>query len=225
MQLPEEQFLDSYFLFIDESGDFDFSESGTKYFVMAGVLTHNPVQTALPLQTLRYRMLEKGMNVSSFHASPDLQLVRDSVFEQILNLKDMSAHVVYGSKAVLNDSLRNTQALHFHFTSALMRYHLQSGALKESSRLIVVIDQSLTPKKQSAFHASIKPLFKEFKRDFQVFFQSMKTDYNGQIADYVAWAKFKQLERDEHRPWQALTSSLTITEQQIRGRKAGDSLI
>ena len=218
--------LTSHFLFIDESGNFDFSAKGSSHFVMAGVLTRDPLNSALPLQRLRYQLLERGINVSSFHAAPDLQIVRDSVFDALEGLVGVKAHLVYAKKSDLQDSLRTMQDLHFHFASALVRHHLHAGNVPDSGRLVVVIDQSLPSKSQSAFHASIKPIFKRRNGEFQVYFQSMKTDFNGQIADYVAWAKFKQLESDEHRPWQALSRSLTITEQEIKGGRfldlAGD---
>jgi hypothetical protein len=37
-----------------------------------------------------------------------------------------------------------------------------------------------------------------------MYFHSVRTDYNGQIADYVGWAKYVQLERGEERPWNSL---------------------
>jgi hypothetical protein len=207
----------SHFLFIDESGNFDFGSSGSAHFVMAGVLTPNPLKSALPLQALRYRLLEQGINLSSFHAAPDLQEVRNSVIEAISNLSELKAHVVFGRKDKLDPSLKNMQDLHFQFTTALMRYHLDRGHVQDSSQLIVVIDQSLPVRAQAAFKSSIKQMIKQYEKQFRLFFQSMKTDYNGQIADYVAWAKFKQLERGEHRPWEALSRSLTLTEQEIHG--------
>lgn len=210
----------SHFLFIDESGDFDFVETGTDHFVMAGVLTSDPLASALPLQALRYRLLEEGINLSSFHAAPDLQKVRNSVIEEISTLSELKAHVVFGKKGQLQPSLHNRQDLHFEFTAALMKFHLDSGHVQDSRQLIVVIDQSLPVRAQAAFKSSIKPMIKQYEKHFQIFFQSMKTDYNGQIADYVAWAKFKQLERGEHRPWQALSGSLMITEQEISGNGA-----
>lgn len=66
------------------------------------------------------------------------------------------------------------------------------------------------------FHASIKPLFKKYQVDFHIFFQSMKTDHNGQIADYIAWSKFKQLERGESRPWDLLRQSISLSETEIK---------
>lgn len=82
----------SHFLFIDESGDFNFTDSGTKHFVMAGVLTKNPLKSARPLQDLRYQLLAKGINLSSFHAAPDLQIVRDLVFNEIAQMSDIEIH-------------------------------------------------------------------------------------------------------------------------------------
>lgn len=205
----------SYFLFIDESGDFDFSDSGTTHFVMAGVLTQNPLQSARPFQELRYQLLEKGINQSSFHASPDLQEVRDLVFKQIAGLSSIRTHVVFGRKDQLHTSMKNMRDLHFYFTAALMRFHLDEGHIRDSNQLVVVIDQSLPAKWQAAFKLSIKPMIKQYQIKVHIFFQSMKTDYNGQIADYIAWSKFKQLERGENRPWDLLTQSIGPTEMEM----------
>jgi hypothetical protein len=207
----------SHFLFIDESGDFNFTDSGTKHFVMAGVLTKNPLKSARPLQDLRYQLLAKGINLSSFHAAPDLQIVRDLVFNEIAQMSDIEIHVVSGEKGQLDPSIRNMKDLHFEFTLALMQFHLDRWNISGFNQLVVVIDRSLPIKDQVAFRSSIKKLIKRYRMQFQIYFQSMKTDYNGQIADYVAWAKFKQLERGEHRPWQALSKSLVITESEVRG--------
>lgn len=207
----------SFFLFIDESGDFNFTDSGTEHFVMAGVLTKEPLKSARPLQDLRYQLLAKGINQSSFHAAPDLQSVRDLVLNEITQMSDIEIHVVSGKKSQLDPSIRNMRDLHFQFTSDLMQFHLDRGNISDSNQLVVVIDRSLPIKAQAAFKSSIKPIIKPYRIQFQIHFQSMKTDYNGQIADYVAWAKFKQLERGEHRPWRALSNSLVITESEIRG--------
>lgn len=51
---------------------------------------------------------------------------------------------------------------------------------------------------------AIKPDLKASGRPFRIYFQQMSTDLNGQIADYVAWARYVGVSRDEHRPWAAL---------------------
>lgn len=204
------------FLFVDESGDFDFGSSGSRHFVMAGVLSQNPPESARPLQDLRYRLLQEGWDISSFHASPDLQFVRNQVLNAITNIGGISTHVVFGAKEKLSPKLRTMEDMHSHFTTSLVKQFLQTQVVKASERLVVVIDQSLPPKKQAAFNSSIKPLFKQHQKEFHIYFQSMKTDHNGQIADYIAWSKFKQLERGESRPWDLLRQSISFSETEIK---------
>jgi hypothetical protein len=149
------------FVFIDESGNFDFSEKGTRHFVMAGVAALAPLDSAAEMQALRYQLLAEGVDASSFHAAEDRQYIRDRVFDA-----------------------------------------------SDYQRVVVVFDQALTKKKQGDFHGVIKPELKAMRKPFHIYFQKMVTDMNGQIADYVAWSKYVQLERRELRPWESINASL-----------------
>lgn len=51
---------DTLFVFIDESGNFDFLEKGTRHFVMAGVAALAPLDSAAEMQALRYQLLAEG---------------------------------------------------------------------------------------------------------------------------------------------------------------------
>jgi hypothetical protein len=82
------------FVYIDESGNFDFSASGTKHFVMTAFVTTDPMQSATKLARLKYSLLSQGVNLSNFHASEDSQRVRNQVFSQIAELKNVSAHTL-----------------------------------------------------------------------------------------------------------------------------------
>ncbi len=50
---------------------------------------------------------------------------------------------------------------------------------------------------------------------FHIYFQRLISDGNGQIADYICWAKYVELERNELRPWTALQNSLRPTDFNI----------
>jgi len=45
------------YLFIDESGNFDFSSGGTKYFILTALSTTNPYSVGSSLLELRYQLL------------------------------------------------------------------------------------------------------------------------------------------------------------------------
>jgi hypothetical protein len=202
---------DSLFVFIDESGNFDFSDKGTSYFVMAGVMATAPIDSASQLNSLKYKMLTEGIDVSDFHASEDKQSIRDRVFPIINSLQNVRAHVIYGDKHFLAPSLQSPEGIYALFGKAIVKYALKSYSADSFSQVVVVFDQALTKKKQSAFMAAVKPELKLIKKPFRIYFHQMKTDANGQIADYICWAKFVELERNELRPSLALGSGLAPT--------------
>lgn len=79
----------------------------------------------------------------------------------------------------------------------------------------MVFDQALTKSKQGTFHAVVKPRLKALGKPFHLYFQPMICDMNGQLADYIAWSKFVQLERAEQRPWAAVNDALHVTQMQL----------
>jgi len=77
------------FIFIDESGNFDFSPTGTKYFVLTAVSTLHPLNDREKLFKFKYQSLIDGIDQESFHATEDKQVIRDQVFKIIKNLDDL----------------------------------------------------------------------------------------------------------------------------------------
>ena len=76
------------YLFIDESGNFDFTPKGTKYFLLTGLVTFEPLIKREGLIDLRYRLLSEGVDQEFFHASEDKQAVRDQVFSILASIGD-----------------------------------------------------------------------------------------------------------------------------------------
>ena len=199
---------DTLFVFVDESGNFDFSDKGTKHFVMAGVAALAPLHSAAEMQALRYQLLAEGIDVPSFHATEDKQFVRDRVFSTFESIKNVKAHAIYGDKHLAAPRLQSDSQLHALFGGALIKYFLKVFDSSDYKRVVVVFDQTFPKGKQGHFHKVIKPELKALKKPFHIYFQKMATDMNGQIADYIAWSKFVQLERNELRPWRSLTFTL-----------------
>ena len=175
---------------------------------MAGVAALAPLDSAAEMQALRYQLLAEGVDVSGFHAAEDRQFVRDRVFRIFESIESVKAHAIYGDKHRAAPRLHSDSQIHALFGKALIRYFLRVFDTSDYRRVVVVFDQALTKKKQGDFHGVIKPELKALGKPFHVYFQKMVTDMNGQIADYVAWSKFIQLERNELRPWKSLASTL-----------------
>jgi len=48
------------YVFIDESGNMDFSDKGTKHFVLAALTTLQPLVSSSALQSLKYSLLKEN---------------------------------------------------------------------------------------------------------------------------------------------------------------------
>lgn len=195
------------FVFIDESGNLDFSSSGTKNYVLAAVATTNPLLSASTLQDLKYTYLTEGtVDVEYFHASEDRQFVRNEVIDIISTLsKDIHVHYIHTQKNKTNPELQSPAAFYAKLGSELSKFIIkyQSDGF---SKVIIIFDKCLRGKEQKAFLKEVKPELKQLGKPYQIYFHRTLSDFNGQIADYFAWSRYVSLERQEMRPLEALSS-------------------
>lgn len=203
------------FIFIDESGNFDFTPSGTSHFVLGGVATTSPASSAKEFLTLKYRLLKEGNDISEFHASEDRQIIRDQVFPVINSMPEINAHVIYGDKHFLATSLQSPSGIYSLYGKAMIKYFIRVYASYSLSSITVVFDRTLTKKLRGQFEGILKPELKKINIPFNIYFHPMSTENNGQVADYISWAKYVELERSELRPWGSLMTKLQPTELDI----------
>ena len=71
------------YVFLDEGGNFDFSNTGTKYFVLTALSKERPFEAYKHLNELKYDLVEQDIEIEYFHASENKQSVRDAVFSII----------------------------------------------------------------------------------------------------------------------------------------------
>jgi len=204
-----------FYIFIDESRNFDFTHKGTKHFVLGSYATCQPAESALSLLRLKYEFLIEGRDIPEFHASEDKQAARDRVIERINKIPMFKPHVIYGKKEQLALSLRSDQGIYNLFGKAMIRFYCASIDTSITSSVIVIFDQALTKTKQGIVAGVLKPELKKLGLPFRLYFHRMSTEYNGQIADYICWSKFISLERNEQRPWAALQLSCRPTDFNI----------
>lgn len=182
---------------------------------MAGIVTSTPLESAGLLQNLKYEVLSQGEDLVDFHASKDEFWVRDKTLEVISKITNIDTHVIHGLKSHAPTRLRSSTQLYAHFSVALIRNVLKSLEPKHT-KLIVLLDRALPQEQQGPFNAAVKTELKEAKIAFNMFFHPMNSDFNGQIADYVAWAKFRQLERDDGEPLKLLRHAIDLSEEEIQ---------
>jgi len=196
----------SLFVFLDESGNFDFSPSGTSHFVMTAAITEDPLKSSAALQSLKYHFLEQGSDIEWFHAAPDRQAVRDQVFTAISALNGIRYHHIHIEKRKASATVQTASAIYALCGETLLRGILRDSIPEDVDQVIIIFDKALTRKDQEAFLKSVKPSLKSSGISYQIYFHRTMTDFNGQIADYGAWAKYVSLTRAEMRPLVSLAS-------------------
>lgn len=192
------------YIFLDESGNFDFSPSGTKHFVLSAFTTFDPSITQQALLTLKYKLLTEGVDTEYFHASEDKQDTRDKVFGQLKTLENVTFHFIYADKTKAHPSIQTPSGIYSLFGKTLLKYCFKGQAADEIDQIIVIFDKALTKKDRGAFEGTVKPELKKIGKPFRIYFHQTLCDFNGQIADYAAWSLYVWLERSEKRPYKEL---------------------
>lgn len=196
------------FVFLDESGNFDFSERGTQYFILTAVITSEPWICAASVARLRYEFLARGLDDQlPFHASENSHGTRLRFIQSLCGSEhDCRVHSIYGRKALAYSSIQSDVAMYSVFAKAMGKYLLKSLA-SVSLPIVLVYDATLRGKKRSSFLAAVKAELNRIQLPYTITFSSASSEGNGQVADMYAWALGRSLEQGDHRYLKALPSA------------------
>ena len=217
VEIPPQKIL---YLFIDESGNFDFSPKGTKYFVLTGFITFNPLFKREDLVKLCYELLASGVDQDYFHASEDAQATRDKVFSILGSLgNNFEVRSVVARKNKVNPSLINEyyakkgkmikrstgMGLYEKLCDCLLKYIFR-GRSGTVNKIVVVLGSLYTGDKSKILLQTLKRSLKQNFPGipFEIYCHQACVDLNCQLADYCCWAIAVMAERKEARPYQII---------------------
>lgn len=183
------------YVFIDESGNLDFSGSGTDHFVLSAFITHDPLECGRALQQLTYEFLGRGLEDQiPFHATSNSVGSRRRVLETLCNQEHhCRVHSIVADKHLAHPSKHPPEVFYGLVGRAMANYLLRVLPVGYAP-VVLMFDSALTGKLQGAFLKALKPDLNRLGRPYRVMFRSVKHDVNGQIADFYAWAIFRKLE-------------------------------
>jgi hypothetical protein len=140
-----------------------------------------------------------------FHASEDKQIIRDKVFTSIASMRSLKINYIIAEKRKAHPKFHN-ETFYGLLGMALAKYLLLKHQSAPYEKVIIIFDQILTNKQQGNFLKQIKPELKKIGKPYAIYFHRTMSDFNGQIADYCAWAKYVSLEKGELRPLDAIAA-------------------
>ncbi|MBU0579080.1 DUF3800 domain-containing protein [Patescibacteria group bacterium] len=211
------------YIFIDESGNFDFFKKGTKNWILTSISTLDPLKDRTKFSELKYKLLCDGKNQDFFHATEDKQEVRDRFF-RLLEKKfgDFSIDSVIAQKNKTHPSLyqKPSESKKIKFenkpdefyrivTQTLLRYIFTRYKNQKLDGVIVVLSSLFNPKRANLIQKTLKTYLKQFTPNpFHIYFHRSESDINSQIADYCGWAIYVKHEKNEIRPYKQIESKL-----------------
>jgi hypothetical protein len=202
---------DTTYLFIDEAGNFDFGSSGTRHFLLTGVLMRRPFRHLPGLLDVKYDFLEEGLDLEYFHASEDRQAVRDRVF------RCLAAHAgglhlicVVACKAILDPELLTPERLYSAAFDLLVREALDAPAPAPGGQIIVITDSLPVRSGGAAVRRAVRTTLKAHTPEgvsYRVLHHASRADLNLQVADYCAWAVYRKWERADDRSFRIIADA------------------
>jgi hypothetical protein len=185
------------YIFLDEAGNFDFSQKGTPYFILCSLTKERPFIAYQELTELKYDLIESGEEREYFHATEDRQEVRNRVFgiiSQRLTGCTIDATIVEKRKTgrALQDITRfYPKMLGYH-----LKYILERVDWRGIAEVIVLTDRIPVNNKRHAVEKAVKQTLAEMLPKgavYRILHHDSKSNFDLQIADYCTWAL--------HRKW------------------------
>jgi len=182
------------YIFLDESGNFDFSgREGRQYFIITGLSVFRPFPCFEELLEYRHDLWESGQEIEYFHANNDQPHVRKKVFEIICKQlgKLQADSIILEKRKTYPQLQKDRERFYKTFLGILLKYILK-GHTWHNIKDIVMIHDRLAPEKRKRLSDAIKDALFFWADDvdgnYYINFIQSKASFLLQIVDYINWA-------------------------------------
>lgn len=189
------------FVFIDESGDFNFSLTGTRYFFFGALSTRDPLALSHALTALRYQLACEGDEMERFHATEDRQAVRKRVFEVLASTSDFDFDALVIEKRKTHPSPYDEAKFYPKFAADLLDHVIRRDETS-SEPIVLITDRLPLRRKRDAVKKALHLFMRNQLGDrrFVVLHHTSSAHACLQAADYCTWAIHRKWRDAELRP-------------------------
>lgn len=197
------------FLFVDEAGNFDFSPTGSRFFILTSVALDG-CTVGDELLELRRALVWEGMELTdAFHATTDKQTVRDRVFA-LLNEHEFRVDATIFEKRKTRPVRQSEQRM-YELAWYLHMQYVAPRIANDDDELMVVGASISTNRRRAGLASAVAKVVSQTVRSANVrtAYWPANTDPCLQVADYCCWAIQRKWERDDAR-------SFVLIQEKIR---------
>lgn len=208
------------YLFLDESGNFDFSSKGTRYFTLTTV-TLDDCQVGSDLIQLRRDLARQDIDLfEQFHASEDRQAIRDRVFASICRHK-LRIDVTILDKSLADEHLQKDPDRFYRLAVYMHLRYLIPELLVEADELLIVCAALGTKRQMQAHLDHLRYVIHDVSSvqiPVRAALWMSATEPCLQVADYCCWAVHRKWERGDLRSYDLIAGCIA-TEYELFGNK------
>lgn len=214
-----ETITDTTYIFVDESGDMNFTSTGSKYYMFNFLVKKRPFKLHEYISNYRYELLEKSLdphitrrlNIEYFHAHNDNKHIKNELFN-IISTFDSEAVKIYSyilEKEKVQPGKRKANEdfyidnLIFSIGKLLEKNEIASNFIIITDNLPVAKNKK---KQEKALKVGVSKYIQEHKLNvrYDIFHHCSASSANLQIIDYIGWAIFKKYEHGDDSYYQKI---------------------
>ena len=209
-------------LHLDESGNFNFKPTGSRFYVFTAAWTYDPAPLAQELTALRFSLLKQGHDLNRFHAAPDRQVNRDAVVRVLASHDKWWFAAVVIEKRKVYPELREPHKFYPEFAGSVLKYVFHRYIAQGTDGVLVFTDTLPVKQFRDAAEKAIKLTCRRELPDhirLGSYHHPAARNCWIQVADYCSWAVFKKWEFGDVRTYEQLRGRLM--EPELDALRAG----
>lgn len=202
---------ENIYIFVDEAGDMDFSEKGSRHYMFNFLIKRRPFSLHEYIASYRYSLLERNLNplnerldIERFHACEDNKYIKEELFNIIstfdANLVKAYSYILEKPKV---DPNKRQEKDKFYIDNLSYAIEKLLDELNINKNFIIITDRLPIEKNKNKQVGALKKGIKEYlsskslKLRYDIFHHSSASSANLQIIDYISWAIFRKYEHKD----------------------------
>jgi predicted N-acyltransferase len=211
--------LSTLHVHIDESGDFSFTPTGSRYYIFTAAWTYQPLALGSALMALRFSFNKEGADLNRFHASTDQQAHRNSVVSTMLVHHSWWFASILIEKRKVNPVIRAPETFYPKFLNSILLFVFRGGMKPKTSKVLIYTDRIPADAKKKVVNNSIVDLCARCTTiPCHVMHHPSESNPWLQVADYCSWTICRKWENGDLRTYDKLKAKMLAPERDaLRG--------
>ena len=225
---PIEKPGDVVYLYFDESGNLDFTQNGSPFFIMTCAAVQRPFITVHILDEIKYNLIEGGDDIEKLHACEDRNEVRKLVYQVLaMEPNEYRVYSAYVKKASIPDEMRTPDEIYSRLYSLIFDEVFALEIDQSVKQVIAITDRLPVDAKRRSVERPLKKYMKGKFQDngipYRLLHHDSVSDMNLQATDYFCWAAHRDLTKGKQWPMvSVMRSFVEVGEVTFDERKDDD---